>query len=33
MTIQTTTNTPAELHEPAAVLDAVPATARGEAHP
>ena len=30
MTIQTTTNTPAELHEPAAVLDAVPATARGD---
>ena len=27
MTTQTTTNTPDELHEPAAVLDAVPATA------
>ena len=29
MTIQTRTNTPDELHEPAAVLEEVPATARG----
>ena len=30
MTIQTRTNTPDELHEPAAVLEEVPATARGD---
>ena len=30
MTTQTTTNTPDEQYEPAAVLDAVPATARGD---